>query len=452
MTRARELLILSGGTDTTKWPAPRNGGPPIDWIVRALTPTLQLPDILERHWEGRLARLVTKVITPETLPEEALQTRARTQQHTQPTALPSVPAKVTPNFHRGRPAPQRLSYSQLSDYAKCGYRFYLKRVLNLPNVEPPPLESSEEPWIGIDPMTRGSIVHAALEDLDFDAPRAPGADAVRALSRDDELSDEDVTEIQDYVEAFARSPLCRRLTQATRVTREAGFQFALDPDGSGPLVRGFVDVLATEPDGTHLVIDYKTDHVSEEDTPEAYVQRHYETQKLVYALAALRAGAPRVEVAYCLLERPDEPLRGRSPPRTRRTSSRASRRWPTASSRTTIRSPTHRTASCAERAPEEARSAATRRTRRSGLRRLFGWEHGPVVRLRQVVRPSQAHHRVELGAEQQREVRDPQPHEQDHGTREGAVRRGVGREVRDVQEEQGGGHDPQEHAGHRARE
>ena len=36
MTRARELLILSGGTDTTKWPAPRNGGPPIDWIVRAL--------------------------------------------------------------------------------------------------------------------------------------------------------------------------------------------------------------------------------------------------------------------------------------------------------------------------------------------------------------------------------------------------------------------------------
>ncbi len=308
MTRARELLILSGGTDTTKWPAPRNGGPPIDWIVRALTPTLELPNILERHWEGRLARLVTQVITPETLPEEALQTRARTQQHTQPTALPSVPAKVTPNFHRGRPAPQRLSYSQLSDYAKCGYRFYLKRVLNLPNVEPPPLESSEEPWIGIDPMTRGSIVHAALEDLDFDAPRAPSADAVRALSRDVELSDEDVTEIQDYVEAFARSPLCRRLTQATRVTREAGFQFALDPDGSGPLVRGFVDVLATEPDGTHLVIDYKTDHVSEEDTPEAYVQRHYETQKLVYALAALRAGAPRVEVAYCLLERPDEPL------------------------------------------------------------------------------------------------------------------------------------------------
>src|SRR4051794_4247372 len=36
MTRARELLILSGGTDTAKWPAPRPGGPPIDWIARAV--------------------------------------------------------------------------------------------------------------------------------------------------------------------------------------------------------------------------------------------------------------------------------------------------------------------------------------------------------------------------------------------------------------------------------
>ena len=29
---------------------------------------------------------------------------------------------------------------------------------------------------------------------------------------------------------------------------------------------------------------------------------------MVYALAALRGGAPRVEVAYCLLERPAEPV------------------------------------------------------------------------------------------------------------------------------------------------
>lgn len=307
MTRARELLILSGGTDTAKWPAPRNGGPPIDWIVRALTPTLQLPELLERTWDSRIARLKIRVNTPETLPDEALISRPRTQ-HQEPTALPSVPAKVTPEFVRGRPAPQRLSYSQLSDYAKCGYRFYLKRNLNLPDVAPPPPPEGEPETIsGIDPLLRGSIVHAALEELDFDAPRAPDDEAVRALS-DADLTDDEVKEIQAFVEAFARSPLCDRLTRATRVTREAGFHFALDQDGSGPLVRGFVDAYAQEPDGAHLVVDYKTDHVPEDSTPEAYVERNYETQRLVYALAALRAGAPRVEVAYCLLERPDDPL------------------------------------------------------------------------------------------------------------------------------------------------
>ena len=35
-TRAEERLILSGGIDTAKWPAPRPGGPPLDWLAPAL--------------------------------------------------------------------------------------------------------------------------------------------------------------------------------------------------------------------------------------------------------------------------------------------------------------------------------------------------------------------------------------------------------------------------------
>ena len=38
------------------------------------------------------------------------------------------------------------------------------------------------------------------------------------------------------------------------------------------------------------------------------VDREYATQRIVYALAALRDGAPRAEVAYCFLERPGEPV------------------------------------------------------------------------------------------------------------------------------------------------
>jgi ATP-dependent helicase/nuclease subunit A len=68
-----------------------------------------------------------------------------------------------------------------------------------------------------------------------------------------------------------------------------------------------VDVMAAEPGGGRLIVDYKTDRLDEAE-PADVVERDYATQRIVYALAALRDGAPRVDVAYCFLERPDEPV------------------------------------------------------------------------------------------------------------------------------------------------
>ncbi|MDA0166303.1 PD-(D/E)XK nuclease family protein, partial [Solirubrobacter ginsenosidimutans] len=272
-------------------------------------------ELVTREWDGRQARVVARLNTPATLgtvlPERALEPSPRARAAAGTTALPAKPAYVPPRPARARPAPQRLSYTQLTDYGRCGYRFYLNRVLGLPDVTPPPPEVEPEVvTAGIDPRTRGSIVHKALEDLDFDAPKAPDDDVIRALADDEgvTLTESELTDIKAFVQAFADSPLCERLTHAGNVTREAWFAFALEPDGSGPLVRGFIDVHAREVDGTHLVIDYKTDHVPPDTTAADYIARNYETQRLVYALAALRAGAPAVEVAYCLLETPDEPV------------------------------------------------------------------------------------------------------------------------------------------------
>ena len=55
-----------------------------------------------------------------------------------------------------------------------------------------------------------------------------------------------------------------------------------------------------------LVVDWKSDALGELD-PEELTRDHYATQRIIYALAALRAGAERVEVVHCYLERPDEP-------------------------------------------------------------------------------------------------------------------------------------------------
>jgi hypothetical protein len=54
-----------------------------------------------------------------------------------------------------------------------------------------------------------------------------------------------------------------------------------------------------------LVLDYKSDTLEGRD-PATVVDERYSGQRTVYALAALRSGAQRVEVAYSFLERPDE--------------------------------------------------------------------------------------------------------------------------------------------------
>jgi ATP-dependent helicase/nuclease subunit A len=65
-------------------------------------------------------------------------------------------------------------------------------------------------------------------------------------------------------------------------------------------------VLAREPDGRLLVLDYKSDRLRGQ--PPAAVAARYADQRIVYALAALRTGAPAVEVVHLLLEAPEAPV------------------------------------------------------------------------------------------------------------------------------------------------
>ena len=86
---------------------------------------------------------------------------------------------------------------------------------------------------------------------------------------------------------------------------ELPFAFTLDVGNRSLLFNGVVDVHADEGART-LVVDWKSDALGELD-PETLTAQSYSTQRLVYALAGLKAGAERVEVVHCYLERPDEP-------------------------------------------------------------------------------------------------------------------------------------------------
>jgi hypothetical protein len=196
------------------------------------------------------------------------------------------------------PNPTALSYTAIAEYERCAYRYHLQRVIGLPDVEPPG-------GGGDGAAARGVVVHALLERLDFAAPLPPTArDAAEAaaIAGVELAPDEDRAAVAALAGAFARSPLCGRLARAADVRREEAFAFVL---GERELLRGFLDVAAVEPDGTLLIVDYKSDRVADGAGLAGLIERDYSMQRLVYALAGLASGAAAVEVAHCFLRRPE---------------------------------------------------------------------------------------------------------------------------------------------------
>jgi ATP-dependent helicase/nuclease subunit A len=104
------------------------------------------------------------------------------------------------------------------------------------------------------------------------------------------------------VRAYCESELARRVAGFERAYQERHFTFEHD----GVLLHGYLDVYARDGERA-FVLDYKTNALGEE-TPEEIVEHSYRLQRLVYALACLRAGASEVEVVYHFLERPDAPV------------------------------------------------------------------------------------------------------------------------------------------------
>jgi RecB family exonuclease len=218
-----------------------------------------------------------------------------------------------------------LSYSALGEYERCGYRFYVERVLGLPPRDAEAgLGAGDRGAGGEDPgaagdhadrvvpgktragSERGVLLHALLERLNLRAPRVPGPEAVSTAAAAAGLrapTETEAAELTTIVERFASSPLRARLGRATDPRREERFAFAW----SGVLVTGVIDVLVRESGGQTLIVDYKSDRLDGRD-PDRLVATAYGAQRLIYALAALHAGAARVEVDYCFLESPETPV------------------------------------------------------------------------------------------------------------------------------------------------
>jgi ATP-dependent helicase/nuclease subunit A len=199
---------------------------------------------------------------------------------------------------------ETLSYTSLSELERCGYRYYLERVLGL--AEDRSAARTPSGRDGLEARARGTLIHRLMETLDFARPRPVSpqdvADVARGLGM--RVLARESAEIAELIVAARAAEPAARVASASSVRREHPFAF---PAGPGlPLITGVIDLLATEPDGARLVLDYKSDRVGAAVDLEALVEREYGVQRLLYALAVLRGGAASVEIVHWFLERPRE--------------------------------------------------------------------------------------------------------------------------------------------------
>ena len=301
----------------------------MDWIWRAFAPSL--PELVveaagevERLGpDARPVRVRYALCAPHTVggtPAARPPAAGAVQNGAGPGPLghPPAPLPLPPSSPVGV---RRLSYSALEDYKRCGYCFYLERVLGVP--EPLAIRAgagwapAEDPAARgrpgedeLPPLVRGTVVHELLERLAFDRPVVPSAREVAArVERAGGVArPEEVDSIRSLVDGFIGSALCRRIAAARRRRQELPFALGLPaaaPPDRSLLLTGVVDVHVREGERT-LIVDYKSDRLDGR-APGAVCAEKYGLQRAVYALAALREGAAAVEVVHCFLERPWEP-------------------------------------------------------------------------------------------------------------------------------------------------
>jgi len=304
-TRAREHLILSGVVNP-KEGRETKGRAVVERLVEALgvprdeesavavAPPEPRPG-LEAGFEPSEIRV--RVNLPS--PERAAELRELRREGAGERGLGEGPPPLVerrPPIVPSRP----LSYTAISAYKECAYRFYMERVLGLTRSDSQP-QGDGEPSAREERTARGAAVHALLEWSQANDWGEPGEDLALRHAAANGLQKAD--DLLEPVRQWIGSPLRVQIARdATRVRAEVPLLLGI----GGTVLRGSIDLLVEREDAPPLVIDYKTDRLDDADPADRAA--HYGVQRSVYALAVAEAlGASEVEVAYVFLEQPEKP-------------------------------------------------------------------------------------------------------------------------------------------------
>ena len=323
-SRARDRLILSGLYKPSHIEA--SDPKPSQSALQRL-----LPELVELGWDGEPGAVA--IPAPEAVPGAPAPppatlrisvtgpnavTARKLSARLAPPSTPGAAISGRPPIRPERPRPVpvgHLSYSALSQFERCGYRFYAERVIGLaPIGDGLALATAEDgdgvgdgdeladPAAGSPERARalGNAVHAALEWSALRGWRRPSPELLAALLGRSGLGGEAqlARRAAELVDGWLGSELRRELGGPLRP--EAPFALPLD----GTVVRGKMDLLAVAA-GVPTVVDFKTDALRG-STPVELGER-YAVQRAIYALAAAGSGG-EARAIHCFLEAPDDPV------------------------------------------------------------------------------------------------------------------------------------------------
>ncbi len=300
-TRAADFLILSAATDdpgASAGPWMEMLGRRFDLTTGASRSTRGEPRRPSAAQSGRRTSQTFHNCVMVTATRPAIQSKPVDLRHRRD--LMKIVDKATQMAHDGAGRrPRYLAPVAYDGAARRQYSFSrLRGTLHAStsDVDLSPMDDEAPSRSPLDARGLGTLVHAVLSQVDFARP-----EDVRDLVRrhaDEHFSGVDASpeEPVELIRRFLASPRAAEIAAAKRVYRELEFLLAWPPEDhaahanaanpSGLHLQGFIDCLYCDTSGQWNLLDYKTNHVTQDTLADVAAQ--YELQMLVYALAAER--------------------------------------------------------------------------------------------------------------------------------------------------------------------
>lgn len=287
-TRAQRGLVLCGGAMLAKDPKSPSM---LDRLRRTFAGAGTEVQAAAGEYQAKLEGVpiaVSVYPTPETADVPA-EPESRSPRLVELDPLPPHEAFAAPPL-----VPQRISYSGLSLFHRCSYRFFAESILGLRSPD-------ASGGTGPDPRAFGTAVHAALQRWSGGAPPNASDARLQSLLAASRLGDEGLARLSRALQSVAAAPVAAEVARADRVHNECPIVLPI----GGSMLVGSMDLIAWT-GSRALIVDYKTG--AGELEPDA-ARRRYELQAGCYAVAALAAGAAEVDVVFLELERDGREIR-----------------------------------------------------------------------------------------------------------------------------------------------